>query len=552
MTNSLVREEIALSWRRARQSGLQPADSLDSVPVSDVDRRSRLLAAANPVLDGMESVLDGSGYCVLLADRDAVLVDLRFGTNTRLHDVVSDTGAVLGRPFTEQTSGTNSIATVHELHAPLAVRGTEHYIEAMKRFSCYGYPLLHPATRRLEGVLDITFLAAEDNPLLEPMLTHAARDIAGRLLEETRWSEQLLFSAFQQASARRRGRAVIAIADELLLENTHAGQIVDAVDHAALRSLTDRAVRRSGVVQQMTLSSGLRASVRWERPVSGAGIVIEIDPCDDTHSALIGAWVPKSRRAEIPDVDSHVADVRRDRTTVCVVGEPGSGRTTTLAAIMADHEPRQFDSADLVGRQPAAWLATVEQALADPERPITIENVHLLPSIVARDLYEKLHASTAWFALSSTPAEALDHEHRHLVTGCRTTIALTPLRMRKHDIPELVRAMLTGLPHGDKIRFTPAAMTALIGYDWPGNIAELAAEVAAAAGRHSAGDITPDDLVRPRQTPPNGLTALDTALREAIVAELARNGGNKRNTAQRLGISPTTLYKRMRGLGIAG
>ena len=108
----MVREQIARSWQRSASSGLEPAHTLESASLRDVDRRSRLLAAANPVLDRMEDVLDGSGYCVLLADRDARLVDLRFGTR-ELRDIVFGVGAVVGRSFTEEASGTNSIATTH-------------------------------------------------------------------------------------------------------------------------------------------------------------------------------------------------------------------------------------------------------------------------------------------------------------------------------------------------------------------------------------------------------------------------------------------------------
>jgi transcriptional regulator of acetoin/glycerol metabolism len=316
----VLRAEIARSWQRSRSSGLEPADSLDRISVSDVDRRSRLLAAANPVLDRMESVLAGSGYCVLLADRDARLVDMRFGTH-RLRDAVTATGAVVGRPFTEQTSGTNSIATVHQTRTPLAVRGEEHYIEGMRGFSCYGYPLLHPMTGSIEGVLDITFLADEDNPLLEPMLVYAARDIQGRLVEVTRTSEQRLFAEFQRVSSRRRGAPVVAIAEELLLENTAAGRLVGTADHNALRALTDGAVHRRGSVPCIELSSGVHAAVRWERPEAGVGIVIEIDPIDDgnVHLTVLDRAM---REAIVAELDRHDGNKRTTAETL------GISRTT--------------------------------------------------------------------------------------------------------------------------------------------------------------------------------------------------------------------------------
>ncbi|OZC52997.1 transcriptional regulator [Rhodococcus sp. RS1C4] len=522
----MVREQIALSWQRSASSGLEPAHSLEQSALRDVDRRSRLLAAADPILDRMESMLDGSGYCVLLADRDARLVDLRFGTRT-LRDVVFGVGAVVGRSFTEEASGTNSISTSFELRKPLAVRGSEHYMESMKGFSCYGHPLIHPITKRIEGVLDITFLESEDNPLLQPMLAHSAQDIQGRLLEETRSGEQRLFQAFQHASARRRGAPVVAIGDELLLENTSAAAVIDTVDHAALRSLTDESIRRSGVIDSVVLNSGARALVRWERPVSGTGVVLEIDVLDEP-----------ARRTSTAAASQ----------PLCVVGEPGTGKSTTLARLTAARAPRWFDAADLVTTTPAAWLASVEtQVTAGTD--VVVKNIHLADAPVAHRLHALLKSARGWFALSSSIRDTSTAEHRQLLSLCTDTVELAPLRSRRHEIPDLVRGMLAEI--GSRARFTPDAMRALIDHDWPGNIGELRDEVMSAAARRSVGDISEHDLVRPgARGASSRLTALDAAMRDAIVHELARCGGNKAATADSLGISRTTLYKRMKELGI--
>lgn len=319
MTDS-VRAEIARSWQRSRSAGLEPAGTIEEAGVRDVDRRSRLLAAANPILDRMASVLSRTGYCVILADRDARLVDIRSGT-TRVRDVVAGVGAVIGRPFTERTSGTNSIATVYETRTPLAVRGDEHYMENMKRFSCYGYPLLHPATQRLEGVLDITFLESDDNPLLGPMLSYAARDIQDRLMEATHTGEQMLFAEFQRVSARRRGAPVVALAEEMRLENAAAGLRLSEADHRTLWAATDGTVSRSGTIARLELSSGVYATVHWTRPEGGTGIVVEIDPVEDGTRRLT-ALDRVMRDAIIGELDRHDGNKRTASETL------GISRTT--------------------------------------------------------------------------------------------------------------------------------------------------------------------------------------------------------------------------------
>ncbi|GGF24157.1 sigma-54-dependent Fis family transcriptional regulator [Williamsia phyllosphaerae] len=529
-----LRDEIARSWERSRSSGLRPDDSLERFSVSDVDRRSRLLAAAEPVLDRMESMLARTRYCVLLSDRDARLVDLRFGSH-QVRDAVTATGTVLGRPFSEQTSGTNSIATVHELRVPVSVRGDEHYIEAMKGFSCHGHPLIHPVTRRIEGVLDITYLVDEDNPLLRPLLAQSASDIQSRLLEETRSSEQLLFAAFQRSNASRRGAPVIALADEILLENSSASALVGSDDHAALRAQIEGSSLRAGVIESMTLRAGRAVRIRWERPPAGAGVVLEIDPLD-APTVIDTANRPPTAR------------------TAAVIGEPGTGRSTALSewAARFDADTDRFDAAELAVDDAHAWMTRVSTRLRDGDAVVLVENVHLLPDLQACALREAIASATARVGLSSNPVDAAGPEHRRLVSGCRDRTELVPLRLRRHEIPSIARSMLAR--HGLDLHFSPAAITALVHHDWPGNLADLADEISDVVTRRSAGAITDTDLLRPGRATPTDCTRnpLDTALHDAISNELRRHGGNKRATADHLGISRTTLYKRMRELHIPG
>lgn len=70
---------------------------------------------------------------------------------------------------------------------------------------------------------------------------------------------------------------------------------------------------------------------------------------------------------------------------------------------------------------------------------------------------------------------------------------------------------------------------------------------AALLGRHHRGSATDAVPWAPARDEP-----LQRAEREAIELELDRSGGNKRAAAKNLGISRTTLYKRMSQLGILG
>ena len=86
------------------------------------------------MLDSITENLAGTTFTVVLADRDARIVDRRFD-EARLADHLDALG-ILGTRFTEDTTGTNAIATVHELWRSVTVFGEEHYVESLQRFSC--------------------------------------------------------------------------------------------------------------------------------------------------------------------------------------------------------------------------------------------------------------------------------------------------------------------------------------------------------------------------------------------------------------------------------
>ena len=539
-------ETIATAWRRARLSGLEPGRRPQHGAASHVDPTSKLLAAAQPVLTRLATILEGTHCCIMLSDRDVRFVDLRYGTS-EIDDAVTLNGAVLGRSFSEETSGTNAVATVHELRMPLAVHGDQHFIESMKKFSCYGYPILHPVTRRIEGVLCLTFFVADDNPLLQPMLEHAAREIEERLLQQLPDSDQVLFADFQRASARRRGAPVVAMADDVVLANASAIAQLDPVDFAALATLVDGA--DSGDARAHTLNSGVQMTLRWSRTPSNAGIVIELSPSDEHRiRSNVTRAQPSSRSQRI---NRQLAEARDGRRPLCVVGEPGTGRTTLLRQLMAGTDAWTFDAVDLLYQSESQWFRSVTAALDGAERPVTVENVHLLSPMLAREVLAATQRTSAWFALSSGPLNRLSPEVFQLVDSCHARLELLPLRLRKHEIPGLVDEMLSDM--AAQVQFTPAAINTLLAHNWPGNVSELKAEVRTASRVHSVGDVTEKDLgrLRERAAAPQ-LSALDAVLRATIEDELIRNRGNKLAAARALNISRTTLYKRIRDFGIVG
>jgi sigma-54 dependent transcriptional regulator, acetoin dehydrogenase operon transcriptional activator AcoR len=569
---SAGRPEIRSSWRRCLRSGLRPEAELQVSRLADFDRRSRLLTSAGPVLDGLARHLEGTAFSLLLADGSGCLVDLRCGKSA-VRTRVERSGAVIGQLFSESATGTNAIATSIEQRRGLFVRAGEHFLQGFKCYSCYGQPVFNRATRRLEGVLDITCAAADDNELLKPFVSRVASDIEDRLLETGHVAQKRMLDAFQEAAAGRPG-ILLVLGDGVHLETPAASALLDAADRALIGELAaDLAGGLPGTraaPRRLVLSGGVPVSLELDR-VSGTGTGV-LCRIEKVRPALV-APVPvvSAPRSSAPDGHpgsvpltlpflpglSDLPGLRESRTRVLVHGETGSGRTTALAVLAGAGPLAVLHAGELVRDGAAAWLRRLETLLADQAYCdehgglVAIEEIQLLSPELGYLVAEIVRASPAWVAASSAPLDDLRGGALGLVSYLPGRIPIPALRTYREQIPALLRAMAVASGSRPR-RLSAAAQAILISQPWPGNLRELAGVAAALHSVGATGEIQPAQLPEGYRQPgmPGRLTRLEQAERDAIWAALRANGGNKAKTAAYLGISRTTLYKALRSLGI--
>jgi transcriptional regulator with PAS, ATPase and Fis domain len=132
---------------------------------------------------------------------------------------------------------------------------------------------------------------------------------------------------------------------------------------------------------------------------------------------------------------------------------------------------------------------------------------------------------------------------------------IPPLRERPDELLVLARELLAetaarlGRPMAG---YTPAAVERVLAYLWPGNIRELQHAIERACAVATGPLIDVDDLpdaVRGRPTAlgsPNARTLRERE-RAYVRAVVDRHGGNRRRAAEELGISLSTLKRRLRG-----
>lgn len=128
-------------------------------------------------------------------------------------------------------------------------------------------------------------------------------------------------------------------------------------------------------------------------------------------------------------------------------------------------------------------------------------------------------------------------------------IDIPPLRERKEDLPLLVDYFLTALrPDSTTYRMVQTAMDCVLRYDWPGNIRELRNVIERSIILAENGIITerclPRELVVATENSEASIT-LESVEKQHILKILNFYDGNRSKTAEALGISRKTLYRKM-------
>jgi len=537
-----VRPEIELSWKRSRLSGVAPeAEHIAELSVVEFDPGSHLVAAASPVLEQMAGKLSGTAYSLLLGDRDCRLV-YRWFDDPRFESVMDSLGLRGGASLAEDSVGTNALGTAIETRHGITINGAEHFIEPFKGFTCYGHPIRHPVTRRLEGVLDITGVSADANPLLAPFLVRAVEDIEHRLLDQAKVSERALLSAFQIASQQR--RAVAALGDDIVLTNKSALDLLGPADYALMRMLMDDLDRAAEHTADVTLASGVVVRAHLARIAgAGGGTIFHLLPIAERDMR------PARRRTPRP------AEPAPPTGPLLVTGATGTGRSTEARRLAREEEVEFRNCADVVVDGRKGFGRALRERLGRTEGTLCLENIDQLPDVLVKVVADSLSRGDGpRLILTSVPIDQLNDAQQALVSMCLNRIELQPLDKRRAELPEIASRLVHELNPNAKVRLVPSVLEVLSSRPWPGNLHELKSVLAHVVQHRRSGDVTVADLPEEYRVASGGrrLSGRERAERDAIVDSLRRFEGNKLRAAEDLGISRTTLYARMKALKITG
>jgi transcriptional regulator of acetoin/glycerol metabolism len=565
-----VRDTVGASWRRSRFWGVD-CDRVEPPYRDDIDFDSRLVHAAQPVMDRLEIELADARMTAILTDAAAYVLDRRAGSPS-LNSYLDSVLLAPGFTYAEKFIGTNGIGTALEERRPSYVFGHEHFVGTLQSLSCAGSPIRDPLNGRVVGIIDVTCWEPDASLLMNALVREAARDIESRLFEQSCERERALLQEFL-AACRRTRKPVLSLSKDLIITNVGAAHLLDPDDHAIIR---DTAVELTSASRRETtgevlLSRGQVAQLRC-RPVTGdagiAGTIVEIDLFEEGEPRAARTTTPPA--VSLPGLAGHspawvrvchkVDTLSRRQSWVLLVGEPGVGKVALAEAAHRKWSPHApfivIDAAEHAETAAEGWADTLGPA-PHPAGTVVFRHVDQLTPEAARALAEALAAerrseTRLWVVGTLDGAAGLGRDLDGLLQEFATAVTVPPLRHRMGDVPDLVAALVARLAPGSDVECGPEAIHTLLRMEWPGNVADLERVLRAALERRRVGQIKRDDLPEEcHATNPRVLTRWEALERDAIIQALVEAEGNRTEAAARLSISRATIYRKIHAYGIA-
>lgn len=546
-TDGVVPDLIVRSWRRSisiSADGANPAQRF-----IEIDTDSMLRRAADPVLDRWQAHLADTGTSLFLSDRAGAIVARRADDGS-VRRRLDRAHAAEGFDYSEESIGTNGLGTAIVEKRPLLIAGSQHYNDALSELACAAAPLCTP-TGSVIGSISLAGPIESASPLMLSLTREIGQQIEERLHSAARPQDLALAMSFTRYTNSQRPTVVMDC--ESILANNPGLPYIDVTSHAMLwELLSSHDWSSSGTLRLQPNDTTVEVLAR--RVLDGPR------PHYVLHFADLAQFT--SPTVELPyrtGSPSRAPEERAVPAVHVVAGPAGSGRATLAESSRGDALSDGIVEQVIVeAGQPTDW-ARMQDALKRGGDVLLrrAENIGEPDAAHLRALVAEHRMASSTRGRTNTLFITADRHRcatavQEVLDDIRSASTVQALGAAPERIPGLVKQVLDRVDPDGRHTMSPAALQSLVQWGWPGNMTELVQTLSELVGQVPSSVIERKHLPRHlQQAPPRRrMSLLEAAEREAIIKALDAASGNKSEAAELLGMGRTTLYRKLRHLGL--
>ncbi|MBV7555735.1 sigma-54-dependent Fis family transcriptional regulator [Pseudomonas sp. PDM28] len=606
---------IARSWLRCLEDyHLDPALSIAPTVLEHgrvLESRERLqqvLHIAGNEMTSLHQQLSGAGHAVLLTDARGVILNCVTAPAER--QIFERAGLWLGADWSEACEGTNGIGTCLVERQSLTIHQDEHFRGRHTGLTCSASPVFDPHGELL-AVLDVSS-ARRDVSRQSQFHTMALVNLSAKMIEscyflrcfDNQWLLRFHLQAesvglFSEGLLAFDGEGRISAVNQSalnLLGHIRGGLLgkpVEAFFDCSLDELLGRASINAAASWPLRTRDGrkLFAVLRGEARRS---LPIPMEPAPKAAPAPRLSGICLDDVALQADFRKALRVYERD-VPLLINGETGSGKEAFAKAVHHASQraekafvalncaaiPESLIESELFGYRGGSFTGARKEGMRGKLQQadggtLFLDEIGDMPLALQTRLLRVLEDRQV-VPIGGEPeavnVRIISATHRNLLDRVQDgsfredlyyrlnglEVALPALRDRS-DKSQLLDFLLAEEAHGEAVLIDGPAREALLGFAWPGNVRQLRNVLRTLAALCEDGRIGLEDLPAMIRSARPAMAQvveepsehpLEDAERLALLSALEQTRWHMTHTAEQLGVSRNTLYRKLRKHGIA-
>jgi len=255
-----LRPEVAHSWQRCRNFKVDPYGQISSDTKSEelnekLHESGHLIKIARPFIHNLYGFMKGSGFQVVLADKDGVVLEV-IGDP----EIIRRTRQIQlcpGRNWNEEVKGTNAIGTAIFEKKPIHIFAREHYCQPNQFLTSSASPIFDP-DGQMVGVLDASGEYKSFNPHTLALVVAAVNTIENQLRLHKTTSKLYVSYRFSNNLLETISDGIISLDKNAIITqlNSHAAKVLGVDSRFSIGKHVATVVKKPAAMLQV-LSTGV-------------------------------------------------------------------------------------------------------------------------------------------------------------------------------------------------------------------------------------------------------------------------------------------------------